>query len=678
MFTNLFLKSLGALMITTFGFSPMTSVVNIDLTVPNQPLVQADGVQRFSSCSVLKDQITKADDGREGYMMEDMIAMPMMKNSAPIPSTAATMPTFGAAPESASDYSSTNVQVQGVDEADILKMDGTYVYHLSKNRIMISQILPTDSAKLVAQIDMDENVNASDFYIDGDRLMVMGYTYNDDVYPMPLLRDMAYEFAPHMRGGSISIAQIWDISNQAKPSKVRTVEFDGSLSSSRMIDGNVYLVMNSWSPWYGFDVIPEAKDLVPAYRDSNVSSSFEPMVKCGNVGYFDPEPSREYLTVASVPMHGTGDVQIEVILGSSETVYASLNNLYVARQDWLVRPFYGSMIPEDREKTNVYKFNLDGGKIEFAKQGSVPGHLLNQFSLDEHNDYLRAATTIGQVSRSGAESTNNVYILDKDMKPAGNIEGIAPGETIYSMRFMGDRGYMVTFKKVDPFFVLDLKDPKNPSILGKLKIPGYSDYLHPMDENHIIGVGKDTVEAGEDPWNGGQANFAWYQGIKMAVFDVTDVTNPKELWKVEIGDRGTESEALQNHKAFMYSPTKQILALPVRVAELDESVKADPYREGNEYGDFTFQGAYVYRLTVEKGFEFLGRITHHTDDQAMLKSGWYYGNYDEDINRVAYMDDSFLTLSDSGIQMHHLYDLAKQGEVDYPNGDEPGYVDVWE
>ena len=673
MISSFFLKAFTGIVITTLGLSPTPPVKS----GPSGAQNDTRGIERFNSCKVLKEQIVAADSQRE-YMMEDMVGMPMMQKSAPLAAVPSTEASDGSTPATANDYSETNVQVEGVDEADILKMDGTYVYHLSKNRIMISQILPADNARLVGEIDMDENLNANDFYIDGDRLMIMGQTYNDNIYSMPLLDDLAYEFAPHAWGASVAVAQIWDISDRNKPTKVRTVEFDGSLSSSRMIDGDVYLVMNSWSPWHALDFIPESKDLIPAYRDSKSSSDFEPMVKCGDVGYFDLQPSREYLTVASVPMHGEGDVQREVILGSSETVYASLDNLYVARQDWQVRPFYDTIIPEDREKTNIYKFNLDDGKIEFTKQGSVPGYLLNQFSLDEHNNYLRVATTIGHVSRSGSQSTNNVYILDSDMNPTGNIEGIAPGEKIYSMRFMGDKGYMVTFKKVDPFFVLDLKDPADPKILGKLKIPGYSDYLHPMDENHVIGVGKDTVEASEDSWSGEQANFAWYQGIKMAVFDVTDVTNPKELWKTEIGDRGTESEALHNHKAFLYSPSKQLLALPVRVAELDDEVKADPNREGNEYGEFTFQGAYVYRLTVDKGFEFLGRITHHADEQAMLKSGWYYGNYDEDINRVAYMDNSFITLSNSGIQLHHLYDLTKQGEIDYPDADEPGYRDIWE
>lgn len=662
-------------MVTAFGFTPMTPVVNIDITTPQIPLSQDEEVQRFASCSQLKSQIADADDYRGYGIMEDVAGMPMaVKNeAAPAPGSAAQK-----TPDSAQEYSETNVQVEGVDEADILKMDGSYVYHLSKNRIMISQILPTDNARLVGQIVMDEDVHANDLYIDGDSLMVMGRKYIDKFYPMPLAGAVAESIMPYPYGGDVSIAQIWNIADRSAPKKIRTVEFDGSLSSSRMIDGNVYLVMSSWSRWHSLDMLPKEENLVPAYRDSNDGEEFEPMVSCGNVGYFDPEPSREYLTVASVPMHGKGEVQREVILGSSETVYASTENLYVAKRDWQARPFYDSVIPEDHEQTNIYKFNLDNGAVEFAKQGEVPGYLLNQFSLDEHNGYLRVATTKGQVWRSGADSTNNVYILNSEMESAGKIEGIAPGETIYSMRFMGDRGYMVTFKKIDPFFVLDLKDPRNPSILGKLKIPGYSDYLHPMDENHIIGIGKDTVEAGEDPWMGGQAGFVWYQGIKMAVFDVTDVENPKELHKVIIGDRGTESEALHNHKAFLYSPSKQLLSFPIRIAELPEEVKANASREGNEYGDFTFQGAIVYRLTVAGGFEELGKITHHKDDQAMKKSGWYYGNYDEDINRVAYMDDTFLTLSNAGIQMNHLYDLDKQGEVKYPDADEPGYRDTWE
>ena len=148
--------------------------------------------------------------------------------------------------------------------------------------------------------------------------------------------------------------------------------------------------------------------------------------------------------------------------------------------------------------------------------------MLNQFSMDEWNGCFRIATTRGHVSREGSSSTNNVYVLDSDLNVTGKLEGLAPGETIYSARFIGKRAYLVTFKKVDPFFVLDLSVPSDPKVLGALKIPGFSDYLHPYDENHVIGVGKNTVEA--DP---GEGNFAWYQGMKVALFDVTDVANPQ-------------------------------------------------------------------------------------------------------------------------------------------------------
>ncbi len=331
----------------------------------------------------------------------------------------------------------------------------------------------------------------------------------------------------------------------------------------------------------------------------------------------------------------------------------------MAKQEWSHYPIRDTADSSDQgEKTMIYKFSLKDGSIAFQNQGSVPGRLLNQFSLDEFGGNLRVATTKG-ASWGRTTSSNNVFILGSDLKPRGNIQDIAPGETIYSVRFMGKKGYMVTFRTIDPLFVFDLANPDAPKILGKLKIPGYSDYLHPMDENHLIGIGKNAVES-EDK------SFAWQQGMKMAVFDVTDVENPKELWKAEIGDRGTDSPALHDHKAFLYSADKQLLALPIQLAELPASVKNDPARSGSEYGDFTFQGAYIYRLTLDKGFELLGRISHHEDSQAYLKSGYYWGDYQNNVDRILYADDTLITASDAMLQFHHLYDLNQLGQVKYP------------
>ncbi|MHB8830927.1 MAG: beta-propeller domain-containing protein [Patescibacteria group bacterium] len=656
--TDFLLKAMTSLMtsslVASLGFTPLPTV---KIQVPDWPWPSEQGINTFTSCSALESQIAKAQTNRGMYMMEDL-AMPtasvsqksMVAGSAGID-------------EVASDYSQTNIQVQGVDEADIVKQDGTYVYHLSKNRLEVSKIRPTNRIALMSSTDMDKDMQAQDLYIQGNRLMVIGNKWENQVYPMRgvAARTNMPNIMPPWRGQSVTVAQIWDLGDKAHPKKIRTVEFDGSLSSTRLINSMVYFVMNASTPWDEPTLVPTEKDLVPAYRDSKAGTDFKPMARCGDVAYFDQQPTREYLAVASLPMSGTGEIKRNVILGSSQTVYASTDNLYAARQDYNYQPIRDSLdlSTQASERTVIYKFALKDGAIKYQSRGTVPGRLLNQFSLDETDGNLRAATTIGWAWDHEKPSTNNLYVLGSDMKARGKIEGIAPGETIYSVRFVGKRGYIVTFKKVDPFFVLDLSNPDAPTILGKLKIPGFSDYLHPMDENHIIGVGKNAVDAAEQ-------SFAWYQGMKLAVFDVTDVNHPKEMWKTEIGDRGTDSPALNNHKAFLYSPTKQLLALPIRLAELSPDVKNNPESQGSEYGDFTFQGAYVYRLTLDKGFQLLGRITHHENDDAFLKSGYYYGSYDNDIQRVLYADDSLITLSNDRIQLHHLNDLTEQGEVKYP------------
>jgi uncharacterized secreted protein with C-terminal beta-propeller domain len=228
---------------------------------------------------------------------------------------------------------------------------------------------------------------------------------------------------------------------------------------------------------------------------------------------------------------------------------------------------------------------------------------------------------------------------------------------------MGEKAYLVTFKKVDPFFTIDLSDPENPKVLGKLKIPGYSDYLHPFDENHIIGIGKDTVEALDDLKENRGIDFTWYQGIKIALFDVSDFENPKELAKIVIGDRGTNSPALQNHKAFLFDREKELLVIPVSLCEISEEIKErnDGYT-GNIHGDFTFQGAYVYRLSLE-GFEYRGRITH-LDDQDIIKSSYwgYYG--DKAIHRSLYIGDTLYTISNSMVKMNNLEDLSEISSVE--------------
>ncbi len=312
-----------------------------------------------------------------------------------------------------------------------------------------------------------------------------------------------------------------------------------------------------------------------------------------------------------------------------------------------------SLIPVlEKEWTIVHRIAIKNGLVRHEASGEFPGRLLNQFSMDEYKEFFRAATTTGHVSRRGSEtSANHIYIMNRDLKIVGAVEDLAPGERIYSARFMGERAYLVTFQKVDPLFVIDLSNPEAPLVLGKLKIPGYSDYLHPYDENHVIGIGKDTIEAEE-------GNFAWYQGVKLALFDVSDVENPKERSKVIIGDRGTESEALHDHKALLFSREKNLLVIPILLAEIDgERYVGEP--RANAYGEYVWQGAYVFRLDLEKGFRLKGRITHYEDSVSFLKSGRFYYGSDRSIRRSLYIDDVLYTISESLIKMNGLEELEE-------------------
>lgn len=272
--------------------------------------------------------------------------------------------------------------------------------------------------------------------------------------------------------------------------------------------------------------------------------------------------------------------------------------------------------------------------------------------MDEHKGYFRIATTTGEVWSSGQDiSKNHIYVLNSELKLAGKVENIAPGEKIYSTRFMGDRAYMVTFRNVDPFFVIDLKNPQKPAILGKLKIPGYSDYLHPYDENHIIGFGKDTVEM--KGWDGEPQAF--YQGLKIAIFDVTNVSQPVEMSKVVIGDRGTDSEILNNHKALLFSKEKNLMAFPVTLMEKTPGVK-DKANTSPAYGSFSFQGAYIYNIDLKNGLKYKGRISH-LEPADYQKAGDYWYDSDNNINRVLYIGNVLYTISPGKIKAQSIANL---------------------
>ena len=529
------------------------------------------------------------------------------------------------------DYSGTNIQVEGVDEADLVKTDGTYIYLASGKTVYIVRAHPPEEAGIVAKIE--PGLPVSDLYINGEKLVVISapdyfYWYGWDVVPEE------YEMTTHV--------WVYDVNDRAQPFLEREVSVDGYYTSSRMIGDYVYLITSQPA------MLNYSEPILPGIRSGNETC----VVEATDVWYVNnTDVNYGYTNIVALNVQDPGEeiTSETYLMGSSSTIYASLDNIYLTNLDWVYN------VDGGWETTTVYKLRVDEGEIHLVAEGTVPGRVLNQFSMDERGDYFRIATTSGFVSRNGGGTSNNLYVLNSTLGVAGRLEGLAPGEDIYSARFMGGRCYLVTFKKIDPLFVIDLEDPENPQVLGKLKIPGYSDYLHPYDENTLIGIGKETVEAEE-------GNFAWYQGVKVSLFDVSDVSDPKELAKYEIGDRGTDSPALYDHKAFLFSLSRNLLVIPVLEAKIDSSDYGSQVPD-NAYGDYVYQGAYVFHLSPEDGIQLRGRVTHIEDPQAFLKSGYWFES-DLSVERSLYIDDTLYTISGGLIKMNGLGDLSEVGRVD--------------
>jgi uncharacterized secreted protein with C-terminal beta-propeller domain len=581
------------------------------------------------------------------------------------------------------DYSKTNTQVEGVDEADIVKTDGEYIYTVSKYKQVLNIIkaYPSDKMEAVNMLNYyDENFYPDEIYVDDKYLVVIGdqHEYIEDYYK----RDMWY---PNY--GGVTKAVVYDISNKKDIKKIREVSINGSYNTSRKIGSKLYLIANKYLYYYRYIPYTEYdndmddkqqqefnKGMLPAYKDSVLGDEFV-FVDYSKIHYYPDSIEPNYMIIAEINLDKNDEpANIFTSLGSSENVYVSENNLYttVTRYDYkqinveeVIKQWIGHNYRDYKINTEIYKFALNDGKVEFKSKGIVPGNVVNQFSMDEHEGNLRIATTTGDMWVEDDDiSKNNLYVLDENMSITGKIEGIAPGEKIYSVRFVRDRAYMVTFRNIDPFFVIDLKDERKPKILGALKIPGYSDYLHPYDENHIIGIGKDTFEIDiKDEKGNVVGSNAYYEGIKMALFDVTDVKNPIEKFKVKIGDRGTTSEVLYNHKALLFSKEKNLITFPVTVMNVKEDkIMEDDIYSRLQYGQFTFQGAYIYKIDEKDGFNLKGKITHLSDEEYLKSS--YYGYYgDKTIKRIIYIGKNLYTISDSILKVNDLESLKEICEI---------------
>ncbi|MBS3114681.1 beta-propeller domain-containing protein [Candidatus Woesearchaeota archaeon] len=739
------------------GFLILTFLVLNILVISCKPIVEKETIpielqstqelKKFSSAQEIRDFLKNAavSGGYSDIFVTKglgvtRVASSQLAEAVGAPSVAKSADSGGAV-----DYSTTNIQVAGVDEADFVKNDGKYIYALTQNRLVIVDAFPAENAKILSETKIDGN--ARDLFVNKDRLVV----FADDSNEIPVFAE--FDFVPRPRYTPITHAYVYDISDREKPKLVKDYNLNGNYYQSRMIEDYVYFIVIENVYYYGPLI-----DL-PVVRAASAT-----IVK-PDVFYFDnPEENYNFNTIASFNIFEDKDkVNAKTfMMGYTNNLYVSQNNIYITYQKNLPYRYYekhneerfydvvAPLLPSDaqskikavreysslnshekwdkisaileetynkmdedekeelfekiaeaideyearleaeRRKTVIHKIKINNGDIDYGSRGEVPGYLLNQFSMDEYNDYFRVATTTefyGRVpvplpveateSRQTSSDApqvakqseavvaskpmsiaiprpiresryvmyNNVYVLDNELKIVGKLEAIAPDERIYSTRFIGDRLYMVTFKRIDPLFVIDLSNPESPEILGELKIPGFSDYLHPYDENHIIGVGKETDS---NEWGGVSIH-----GVKLALFDVSDVKNPKQLDKYEIGEAGTDSEALRDHKSFLFDKKKNLLVIPV--TEVKGKQYYDP-RLGY-YRQRFWQGAYVFSLTPEGGFKVKGKITHNEGDEQ--RDYYYYGSPNA-VRRALYMDDALYTVSGIKIKANDLSNIDNE------------------
>ncbi|UCB59143.1 MAG: beta-propeller domain-containing protein [Thermoplasmatales archaeon] len=565
----------------------------------------------------------------------------------------------GSGGDISNDYSITNIQVEGVDEPDTVKTDGKYLYILADQILYIINAYPADQANILSKISFKDNIYINNFFVSKDYLIMFGSSYS---YPILYeksnidtdeTRDIFLE--EYSWDVATSVIKIYDISDRQNPVVEKDIEIDGNYFNSRMIGNYAYVISTEFTYDIYRAVNGNASIRIPEIKIDDQTSK----ISYDDIYYIDSPEIVDTMTHFIAINLDTMEVnEKSFLIGISQTMYVSLNNIYLVYINYYyVQPLIRDIYQPSTETTMIHKINIDSGEINYQTKSEVPGHVLNQFSMDEYNGYFRIATTIGYTWDEINPSSNNIYILDENLERVSEIEGIAYGEQIYSARFTGDKAYIVTFKNIDPFFTIDLSDPRNPQILGYLKIPGYSTYLHPYDDNHIIGIGKDAVESNNP-------NFAWYQGLKISLFDVSDFENPQELDKVIIGDRGTDSSALYDHKAFLFDKEKQLLVIPIILHEINEEIK-NQYNEepASEYGEFTYQGVYVYKLNLD-GFEYKGRITHMSEEEKQYTEYWWYWYESSSyISRSLYIGNVLYTISDKMIKMNNIDDLSEINSI---------------
>ncbi|QSB12120.1 beta-propeller domain-containing protein [Lysinibacillus fusiformis] len=526
----------------------------------------------------------------------------------------------------ANNESTTNNQVEGVEEGDIVVVKDGFIYTAKDQSITVVNAKDPKNLKMATSIKLKESQYISKLALYDNLLIVIGDQYIEKART------------------AMVTASFYDISNPSNPKHVRDVGQEGFLQDIRITKDTLYLIGNMY-PNYWMLQEDNKTDLKPKTFDSMAGTEYKnlPLEK---ISILPNTMDGTYSLITAVDLKNGAKTTANTkgYLGGSSGLYMSENALY------LTTPMYESSNDVSSEKrvmdmiwlprsadTQIFKWNVDGTTLNFAGSTEVKGTVLNQYSMDEYKGNFRIFTTEGNTWDEKSTSYNHLFILDEHLKTLGSVKDMAPGEKIYSARFMGEKAYVVTFKQVDPLFVIDVANPKKPTVLGELKIPGFSNYLHPLDETHLIGIGYDT-EQRYDSYT--KRNFTVTTNMKMSLFDVSDFRNPKEQSTVKIGGKGSSSEVQYNPKALFRNKEFNYFGFPVVLYEAGK---------GDEVV-YQGQGAQIYEITAEKGIVLKGNIINRNNDES-------YENWEQVVQRVVYIDDTLYTIARNEVKSYQLNDF---------------------
>jgi hypothetical protein len=552
--------------------------------------------------------------------------------------------------------SSTNLQVQGVDEADLVKHDGKYVYFAVGGGLRIASVAPP---RLISMLPLAGTVR--EMFVEGSRAVVYVAKGRSQA------ARCAYGYDCTLSGdGTRTEVVVVGLQNRWAPRVLRRFELSGALVAARRIGSAVHTVVVDEKAQPQSDQIYTAalprcavgevvvrarleraraayeKQIREAHRLPTITSMGRESSLCQTLWQRPDEPIGSYTSVVSFDMTDLGRRPTSLVVRSRPgTVYASSSSLTIG-----VRVASEDGSPR-KERTELHQFRIgaEPSTLSYLASGVVPGRLLNQFSMDEWGGHLRVASTTGRVPDPRVESQVVVLRAEKGtLQRVGRLAHLAPGEDIRSVRFDEDRGYVVTFKKTDPLFALDLADPEKPAVLGELKIPGFSTYLHRIDENHLLSIGFDADD---------QGTFAYFNGLLLQLFDVTTPTEPRLLFREKIGTRGSGSEAAMNHLAFNYLPEQGLLGIPVGLCEGGGN--------GRMGSRLAFAGLLVYDVSLTEGFSRRGAVSHGLRGSSC--QAWW-SNSTSAVKRSLFIDDQVWSIAMDRAKVQSLSALGRDiGEV---------------